>query len=417
MLASWTTFLLRFIPQIYQDAQLPSSCLQQSQTIQGLATCLDKFTIPHDTYAPWTYALAQPTANQRKDWKLTVKSLLEVDGNCSATLPPLSLRGLYDIEPFKDYCVLYETSTQCGTYLKGWGFMVVPAFRGAVSRSVHVSAPHPGYDLGTVEQAASVFETTGSKSLLVPGRTRTAFLESSDCIVPVSSKQDYYMTDPAHNDLEPFFDASVSIYDWQQEQGGCPSSTCAFVQFHGKGPSTCASDDVFLSSGIGNSPASKTWYSDPTDRPIKRFQQNLQHAFPSWNINLPSDSNCPLTATKNVVGRHLNGIQVHNVCSKGATSRMATGEFVHAEQASLARDTRFYDGWSQAMIDTFDATCVDGMVVDPKTKMCMGVLGSNAKPQEDVHDHNHQVVNRRMDGMDGPTQNQWYTFLSSFILF
>ena len=205
MFASWTTLLLYLIPQIYQDVQSPTSCLQQSQTIQGLATCLDKFTVPHDSYTPWTYTLAQPTANQRKDWKSAVNlSLLDVDGNCSATSLPLSLQGLCDIEPFKDYCVLYEMSARCGTYLKGWGFMVVPAFRVAVSRSVHISAPHPGYDLGTVEQAASIFENTGSKSLLVPGRTRTAFLKSSDCIVPVSARQDYYMTDPAHNNVRFF---------------------------------------------------------------------------------------------------------------------------------------------------------------------------------------------------------------------
>jgi hypothetical protein len=94
---------------------------------------------------------------------------------------------------------------------------------------------------------------------------------------------------------------------------------------------------------------------------------------------------------------------------------MATGEFVHAEQASLARDQRYYDRWSRAMTNTFDATCTVGMVMDPRTKMCMRSPRPNAKPQEDVHDH--QVTNHRMAGMDGPTQNQWYTFLSSFILF
>jgi len=202
-MASWRTFLLQLlvIPQIRQAVQIPSSCLQQSQTVQGLATCLDNFTVPAEFYTSSTYALAQPTENQRNDWKSVVRSLLEVDGNCSDTSLPLSLQGLYEIEPFKDYCVLYETGTQSGAYLKGWGFMVVPTFRVAVSRSVHISAPHPGYDLGTVEQAASVFENTGSKSLLVPGRTRKAFLKPSDCIVPVSAKQDYYMTDPAHSNV------------------------------------------------------------------------------------------------------------------------------------------------------------------------------------------------------------------------
>ena len=156
MFASLVTFLLQFISQTYQDGQSPSSCLRDSQTIQSLATCLDTFTAPHDSYTPRTYQLAQPTADQRMDWKVAVKSLLEVDGNCAVTSLPHSLQGLYEIEPFQDYCVIYETSTQCGTYLKGWGLMVVPAFRVAVSRSVHISAPHPGYDLGTVEQAAYV---------------------------------------------------------------------------------------------------------------------------------------------------------------------------------------------------------------------------------------------------------------------
>ena len=159
----------------------------------------------------------------------------------------------------------------------------------------------------------------------------------------------------------------------------------------------------FAHSLAGNSTASKAWYSNPTDRPVKRLQQNLQHAFPSWKVNLPSESNCTLTATKNVVGRHVNGIPEHHVCSKRATSRTATGEFVHAEQASLARDQRYYDRWSRAMMDTFDATCADGMAMDPRTKKCVRARSPNTKLQ-DFHDHH--VANDRMDGMDGPTENQ-----------
>jgi hypothetical protein len=120
MFASWTTFLLQLIPQIYyQDVQSPTSCLQQSQTIQGLATCLDKFTVPHDSYTPWTYTLAQPTANLRKDWRSAVKSLLDVDGNCSATSLPLSLQGLYDIEflrALRNECAMWNASQRLGLY-------------------------------------------------------------------------------------------------------------------------------------------------------------------------------------------------------------------------------------------------------------------------------------------------------------
>jgi hypothetical protein len=86
-----------------------------------------------------------------------------------------------------------------GIYVKGWGFMVVPRLRTSVSRVVHFSAPHPGYNLATVQQAAFLFESTGSHSLLVPGRMRTAFLEPSECIPPASPSQQFCKTNPAHN--------------------------------------------------------------------------------------------------------------------------------------------------------------------------------------------------------------------------
>lgn len=120
----------------------------------------------------------------------------------------------------------------------------------------------------------------------------------------------------------------------------------------------------------GNSSASLAWYSDATDRPIKRLQQNLSLSFPSKHISLPSDSNCTLTATKNVFGRYLNGIQSESVCSKAATRKTATGEFIHAEQSRAARSPVNYNAWSQAVLNTFDVICADGMVIDPTTKLC-----------------------------------------------
>lgn len=156
---------------------------------------------------------------------------------------------------------------------------------------------------------------------------------------------------------------------------------------HGKKLTTCSDDDIFLSSGLGmnsayqhfhiyaelrlgNSPASIAWYSNATDRPIKRLQRNLSLSLPSRRISLPSDSPCTLTATKNVFGRYLNGIDLGSVCSKAATTRTATGEFIHAEQSIALRSPLNYNAWSQAILDTFDVICADGMVVDPATKLC-----------------------------------------------
>jgi len=182
--------------------------------------------------------------------------------------------------------------------------------------------------------------------------------------------------------MEPFFDANLAISEWQ---GVCPSSSCAYIQMHGKSQKTCPDDDIFLSSGLGmtssyptlfqiytelypaRSSASLAWYRDATDRPIKRLQRNLKSTF---HISLPSDSPCVLTATKNVFGRYLNGIDLGSVCNKGATNRTATGEFLHAEQSAAALSPLNYDVWSQAVLNTFDVTCADGMVVDSATKLC-----------------------------------------------
>ena len=182
----------------------PTICLRHATSIVGLATCLDQFTIPPAFYDPLSYDLAQPIGSQREDWKDLTTRLLSVDGNCSITPIPLSLKGIYAVETFQNYCVLYESTSPCGNYLKGWGYMIVPSTQRGISRNVHISAPHPGYDMGTVQQAASIFSLTGSRSLLVAGRDRRAFLDPSDCIQPSSPSQSYYKTDPAHNDVSSF---------------------------------------------------------------------------------------------------------------------------------------------------------------------------------------------------------------------
>jgi len=211
MVAFWSTLVhmlqltMRSTPSLRgaEDGKFmaisPASCLKNSTTTDALVTCFETFTVPRDYYNKATYETAQPTSEQRDDWKHLIKSLLSVDGDCSSIPIPLSLQGIYTIEPFNNMCVLYEASSKEGIYVKGWGFMIVPHLRTFVSRTVHFSAPHPVYDRGTVQQAAFLFESTGSQSLFVAGRNRTAFLENSECIPPVNTSQEFYKTDPAHN--------------------------------------------------------------------------------------------------------------------------------------------------------------------------------------------------------------------------
>jgi len=104
----------------------------------------------------------------------------------------------------------------------------------------------------------------------------------------------------------------------------------------------------------GASAGSTTWYQNSVDRPVKRLKTNLKTAFNStWNVTLPPDSDCTLTATKNVGGRYINRIPIADVCSVGATASSATGEFIHIEQASVARDASNYVLWSQAVSNSF----------------------------------------------------------------
>lgn len=95
------------------------------------------------------------------------------------------------------------------------------------------------------------------------------------------------------------------------------------------------------------------WYLASADRPAPRLRAQLQLSFPSYNISLPSDTTCSLTATKNVFGRLLNGVPESEVCREGASAARATGEFIHVEQAYEVTLEGAYDGWVRALKATF----------------------------------------------------------------
>jgi len=125
-----------------------------------------------------------------------------------------------------------------------------------------------------------------------------------------------------------------------------------------------------LSRKSGNSTNSKSWYTNPTDRPIKRLKSQLDITFPTWTTSLPPENPCILTATKNIFGRLLNGIEESRVCTNGSNKKLATGEFLHIEQDSMAREGSAYMGWTKALKNVFETTCMAGMAMDPLTKLC-----------------------------------------------
>ncbi|KAJ7649446.1 hypothetical protein DFH06DRAFT_1331812 [Mycena polygramma] len=335
------------------------TCLQNATaTLEDLVACFDNYTVSEGYYSDETYASAQPNAEELRGWEDLISYLLDVDGNCASIIVPASIADIYDVTLFKDpsgpqYCVASEFNSVDGLYTKGWGLFVVPATRQAIMRDIHLSAPHPAYDMFTPAQAAALFKSTSARSLLIAGRMRTANLADSHCVIPNSNTTLYYKTDPTHDTAEPFFHASKIIREWQHVNGGCSAASCAFIQLHGKGASSCPTDTMFLSSGIGRSSASVAWYTDAVDRPIKRLKAELGAAFPAWNVSLPSDSPCHLTATNNVFGRLVNGIPEALVCTNGSTADITTGEFIHIEQAIISRESTAYAGWTTALLTAF----------------------------------------------------------------
>jgi len=194
---------------------VPTTCFSSSSTLVDLVHCFDTYTVPKGFYTSTTYDNAQPTVTQRADWRTLVERLLSVDNEtCETVSIPSSLDGIYAVRAFQRFCVLYETTSSGGgggggIYDKGWGFMVVPSLRSAIARHVHISAPHPKFDLGTVEQAAAIFDLTGSNSLLAPGRHRHAFLHGSSCV------PSYSITDPSHNTVSFELDLTLNVIHWQ----------------------------------------------------------------------------------------------------------------------------------------------------------------------------------------------------------
>lgn len=210
LLFYWSSFLLNLLAfKSKTDQPTPTeACFTTSGELEVLVECLEKYIVPADYYDHFSYSEAQPTEPQREAWFVAVTTLLSTHNNCSSTIVPQVLRHAYSANLFTEsqgqsYCVLYERTLNLLTnnYVKGWGFVIVPSSLEGASRMLHLSAPHPFSDVGTPIQATHLFKGTGAKSLLIPGRMRSAYRAPSACIQSQTSKSVYYMTDPAHNNV------------------------------------------------------------------------------------------------------------------------------------------------------------------------------------------------------------------------
>ncbi|KAJ3502373.1 hypothetical protein NLJ89_g8917 [Agrocybe chaxingu] len=336
---------------------VPITCPTTTGSLEDLVKCFESLTIPRDYYTCTTYANAQPQTSELTGWTDAITRLLNADGTCA--LPPNSpISSSYTVSRFTDgltrdpFCVLHETNavvtpTRGTRFEKGWGVFIVPANNVPSIRPLHFSAPHPLFDTGTLAQAASTLKRTVSKSFLIEGRHRHALSSVSaggSCFESCQGPE-YDRTDGAHDNREPFHLAMGAIRAWQNAHGGCPLTSCAYIQWHGKNDATCAADHVFLSSGFDSGPpagsSSGNCYSDP-DLPVNRIKTQLNGWFPPprHHATPADDPSCTkLTATDNIFGRLVNGVP--------------DADFVHIEQDSVSREEASWGRWANVILGAF----------------------------------------------------------------
>lgn len=338
----------------------------------GLAACLDTFTVPHAWYTADSYNAAQPSIEERAAWIKAVQRMLDVSdgldagaepnarlGPCNAIHLPSALSSTYAVGTAHGHCVLYEIQAPCGVYARGWGWMAVPALAGESEKwwttntnskllqsktsqrrkKLHISAPHPGYDLGTPEQAAGVYAASGARSLLVAGRKRTSYLTESTCVrAPAMSTSDeessktpdwgrgkeaYWMTDPAHNDqtLQPHPHSTRLLtppLGWRVHYAMSSPSPSSPMS----GPPSGSDSHTLSKEQLCALHSNK---AQPQGKHGLVRMPQFRHTQRRGAISLPTTSTCALTASRNVVGR----VQ-ESVSDRG--QRQENGSVMYKEQ-------------------------------------------------------------------------------------
>ncbi|MCA9554536.1 MAG: LruC domain-containing protein [Myxococcales bacterium] len=207
------------------------------------------------------------------------------------------------------------------------------AWRVEGGRPVLIGAPHPNYEVGTLQQALQMFEVLPGRALMVSGTHRCASEATSECsgLTAVCTDDDapFRVSDMAHTTESIYQTAHEVLADLYPEDW--------VVSLHGMGD-----EGVSLSDGT-LAPLRET---DALARVLQGFLQ----LFPAENITAcnpqpwaPVDTR--LCGTTNAQGRYLNGAA--DACSMA--SEQSAGRFVHLEQSRAVREQ------AEKVLDVFGA--------------------------------------------------------------
>ncbi len=217
---------------------------------------------------------------------------------------------------------------------KGRGFYCIDY--GATS-SIHLSVPHPLYDLNTNQESIVVMRGTGAKYLSISTTHRCANAANTSCSGTTSAcgaSGPYKVSDMAHN-VDTFFQHfSELVHD-----GDAASVN---IQLHGCGASPCpanmdAADIVArLSAGTNIDLAA----SEPVNRVAAHLQTSVTTLIDGASVKSCSEAgetDRVLCGTTNTQGRYING-EAMDACQTAATM-FEGSRFLHVEQNfDLRRD-------------------------------------------------------------------------------
>ncbi len=257
-----------------------------------------------------------PSADQLASFQRAFEALLR-DGPSAQAVQALTdvgfeVRGFADDPTNTFWIVVEDKAPERG----GGTFVVNPA----PSREAWLEVPHPGSDIGTLEQGAQQVVQLGARALLISGANRCAAAAPAGCD-GTTARCDGVLraSDAAHSEQSYFMAAHRAL------RSVSPNGLA--VNLHGMESSGAEAAVVSDGTRRENPAAAANALRDA-------LNQRLTGERRAFSCNDPADTGYrELCGTTNVQGRYDNGSP--NACNAPATS--STGRFIHLEQDSNLR--------------------------------------------------------------------------------
>ncbi|MGA1196127.1 MAG: Ser-Thr-rich GPI-anchored membrane family protein [Candidatus Latescibacterota bacterium] len=276
-----------------------------------------------------------PSQQVRDDLNQVVINILNGQDPQTIILPA-SLQNHYTLAEFVDngqtYVVLAETvdGDNNGVADRGWATVIINNTLNAKTLSIDI--PHPLNDAGTPEQGIAIFKGTQARTFVMSGAHRNA----NNALAPCFNDPNYKIADAAHNEAHTFHAIVEAIDQYYDSQ----FQTHTAFQFHGMGEDSSNGLDVYMTHGTKRVPLPNSV--------IDQIKTDLNISQPTWDVAIPGDpTEADLNGISNLQGRLLNDVHPNAICEIRAYSY--TGQFVHIEQISDARDANAYDEWIHAL--------------------------------------------------------------------